>query len=198
MGTMMVSQAMALTPDFHKALSSSTRIFNLLDRKPLMDSTGQSGLRLNSIGGNIELNEAEFSYPLRRQSLVLRRLTLHVEAGQKVALVGASGCGKSTCIQLLQRFYDLKAGEILMEGENVEKLNVALIRSKLGIVSQEPVLFDRTLADNIRYGDNSRNDISMEDVIEAAKKANIHTFISTLPSVSVQSGAERSVLRSFI
>lgn len=115
---------------------------------------------------------------------VLRDLNLSVKAGQTVALVGPSGCGKSTCIQLLQRFYDLESGELLLEGENIEGLNVPNTRSKMGIVSQEPVLFDRTLADNIRYGDNSREDISMEEVIEAAKKANIHNFIKTLPLVS--------------
>jgi ATP-binding cassette subfamily B (MDR/TAP) protein 1 len=102
------------------------------------------------------------------------------KAGQSVALVGQSGCGKSTIIQLIQRFYNLEAGSLEIEGHNIESLNVPYVRSKIGIVSQEPVLFDRSIADNIKYGDNSR-EVSMEEVIEAARKANIHSFVSSLP-----------------
>jgi len=111
---------------------------------------------------------------------VLRDLNLSVEQGKNVALVGTSGCGKSTCIQLLQRFYDLRAGELKMDGTSIDTLSVPWLRSKMSIVSQEPVLFDRSLADNIKYGDNSR-EVSMDEVVEAARKANIHSFISALP-----------------
>ena len=94
--------------------------------------------------------------------------------------VGPSGCGKSTCVQLLQRFYDLSAGVITLENHDLDALNVPWVRSKLSIVSQEPVLFNRSLADNIRYGDNSR-EVSMEEVVAAARKANIHQFVTNLP-----------------
>jgi ABC-type multidrug transport system fused ATPase/permease subunit len=94
--------------------------------------------------------------------------------------VGPSGCGKSTCIQLLQRFYDLNSGVITLENHDLNALSVPWVRSKLSIVSQEPVLFNRSLADNIRYGDNSR-EVSMEEVMAAARKANIHQFITNLP-----------------
>merc|ERR1711997_840798 len=100
--------------------------------------------------------------------------------GQSVALVGPSGCGKSTVIQLIQRFYDLNSGMITLENHDIQALNVPWVRSKLSIVSQEPVLFNRTLAENISYGDNTK-DITMEDIIAAARKANIHQFISNLP-----------------
>ena len=97
-----------------------------------------------------------------------------------MALVGPSGCGKSTVIQLIQRFYDLNSGMITLENHDIQALNVPWVRSKLSIVSQEPVLFNRTLADNISYGDNSK-EVTMEDIIAAARKANIHQFISNLP-----------------
>ena len=98
-----------------------------------------------------------------------------------MALVGQSGCGKSTVIQMIQRFYDLDAGSMNFQGNDVRNLNLPFVRSKLGIVSQEPVLFNKTIAENIRYGDNDR-EISMEEVIEAARRANIHSFVSSLPA----------------
>ena len=98
-----------------------------------------------------------------------------------MALVGESGCGKSTTIQLLQRFYDLDSGKLEVDGHEVASLNLPWYRSRLGIVSQEPVLFDRTIAENIMYGDNNRV-VAMDEVIAAARRANIHTFVSSLPA----------------
>ena len=106
---------------------------------------------------------------------------MRVKPGQKVALVGPSGNGKSTCIQLLQRFYDVQAGQVLLENENIMFHDISSVRSQMGLVSQEPILFDISIGDNIRYGDNSRSDITMEEVVTAAKQANIHTFIESLP-----------------
>jgi len=180
LGTMMVGQATAFAPNYNKAVLAAARVFRLLDRKPLIDSRGQSGLRLNRLAGNVEFKKATFRYPTRPQVRVLRDLDLSVTSGQRIALVGPSGCGKSTCIQLLQRFYDLKNGELTLDGLDIESLNVDHIRGQLGIVSQEPVLFDRTIAENIMYGDNERK-VSMDEVVEAAKMANIHTFIAQLP-----------------
>lgn len=97
-------------------------------------------------------------------------------------MVGPSGCGKSTIIQLLERFYDPKAGLITIDNEDSKSVTLASLRSHLGIVSQEPNLFDRTIGENIAYGDNSRK-ITTEEIIEAAKNANIHNFISSLPLV---------------
>ena len=106
-----------------------------------------------------------------------------IKQGQSVALVGPSGCGKSTVIQLIQRFYDLNSGMVTLENHDIQALNVPWVRSKLSIVSQEPVLFNRSIGENIRYGDNT-TEASMEEVIAAARKANIHTFVSALPQVS--------------
>ena len=176
----MVGYSFAFTADFNKAMSAAARVFQLLDRKPLIDTNSSTGLKLNQVEGNVKLKDAEFSYPTRRDVQVLRRLQLSIRQGESIALVGESGCGKSTVIQLIQRFYDLDQGSLELEGSNIEALNLPYVRSKLGIVSQEPVLFDRTIAENIRYGDNERT-VSMEDVIAAARKANIHEFVAALP-----------------
>lgn len=180
LGTMMVGQASAFAPNYTKAMIAAARVFNLIDRKPLIDSAAGSGLRLNKVEGEIEFRNAVFHYPNRSQVRVLKNLNLAISSGKSVALVGPSGCGKSTCIQLLQRFYDLNDGDITLENHDINALNVPWVRSKLSIVSQEPVLFNRTLAENISYGDNTK-DVTMEEVIAAARKANIHQFITNLP-----------------
>merc|ERR1712179_323928 len=142
------------------------------------------GLKLNSINGKADIVNGKFSYPTRKTTKVLRNLTLAIKQGEEIGLVGQSGCGKSTVIQLIQRFYDLDEGVVDIEGNvgqnnenfNIQAINVPFMRSKIGIVSQEPVLFDRSIADNIKYGDNTR-EVAMEEVIDAAKKSNIHNFV---------------------
>ena len=139
-----------------KAMIAAARVFNLIDRKPSIDTAAGSGLRLNQVEGQIEFRSAEFCYPNRKQVRVLKSLNLAISKGQSVALVGPSGCGKSTCVQLIQRFYDLDNGTLTLEDNDINALNVPWVRSKLSIVSQEPTLFNRTLAENIAYGDNSK------------------------------------------
>jgi len=114
---------------------------------------------------------------------VLKGLDLIVKPGQMVALVGQSGCGKSTCIQLLQRLYDPISGNVTVDRRDITSVSLATLRSQLGVVGQEPVLFDRTIAENIAYGDNGRQ-AAMDEIIEAAKMSNIHTFVASLPLVS--------------
>ena len=124
-----------------------------------------------------------FSYPTRPKALVLRQLRLSVAPGQTLALVGTSGSGKSTIISLIERFYNPQIGSIILDNGNLSDLNIRWLRSQIGLVSQEPVLFNVSIRDNIRYGASFR-EVSEEEVIEAAKIANIHEFIETLPSVS--------------
>ena len=100
-----------------------------------------------------------------------------------MALVGPSGCGKSTIVSLIERFYDPVTGNVTLEGTDLRDLNLSWLRRQIGIVSQEPVLFDATIAENIRYGALYRQ-VTDEEVIKAAKSANIHTFIESLPQVS--------------
>merc|ERR1719195_1319396 len=179
-GAGMVGYSFAFVADFNKAMVAAARVFNLLDRKPLIDANPATGLKLDDVKGNVDLMDAEFSYPTRPNIRILKRLQLSIMSGESIALVGESGCGKSTVIQLIQRLYDLETGDLAIENNNIKALNLPWVRSKLGLVSQEPVLFDRTIADNIKYGDNER-EVSMEEVLEAARKANIHSFVTSLP-----------------
>lgn len=107
---------------------------------------------------------------------------MNVSQGKTIALVGSSGSGKSTIVQLLERFYDPNSGEVTIDKEDIKTLDITNLRSHLSIVSQEPNLFNRTIAENIAYGANDRT-VTMDEIIEAAKFANIHDFISSLPSV---------------
>ncbi len=116
---------------------------------------------------------------------VLKGLSLSVQQGKTLALVGPSGCGKSTVVSLIERFYDpslVESGKVEVDKRDLRSLNIQWLRSKIGLVSQEPVLFDGSIADNIRYGDLSR-EISDEEVEAAARAANIHGFIMSQPKV---------------
>ncbi|NWI68390.1 MDR1 protein, partial [Todus mexicanus] len=134
--------------------------------------------------GNIEFRNIHFVYPTRPEVKVLQGLNLKVNKGQTLALVGSSGCGKSTSIQLLERFYNPLEGQVvkidLTDGFDTRSLHLQWLRSRLGLVSQEPILFDCSIAENIQYGDNSRV-VSQEEIEAAAKAANIHSFIEKLP-----------------
>ena len=123
-----------------------------------------------------------FEYPSRPGVKVLQGMSLTVKPGQTVALVGPSGCGKSTVVSLIERFYDPLSGSLSLDGTELRDLNIGWLRSQVGIVSQEPVLFDTSIAENIRYGANFR-EVSDDEVVEAAKAANIYTFIESLPQV---------------
>lgn len=102
-----------------------------------------------------------------------------------IALVGPSGCGKSTIVQLLERFYDPAEGMVSVDGKDTKGMHLSSLRSHLGIVSQEPNLFSRTIAENIAFGDN-RREVGMDEIIQAAKDANIHNFIVGLPMVNLK------------
>ena len=124
-----------------------------------------------------------FSYPTRPNVSVLKGLNLSVRPGKTLALVGASGCGKTTVTSLLQRFYDPRSGSLTFDGIDIRDLNVPWLRSQIGVVFQEPVLFDGTIMENIQYGANFR-EVAVDEVIQAAIAANIHNFIISLPQVS--------------
>jgi len=111
---------------------------------------------------------------------VLQGLELTVKSGETVALVGNSGCGKSTILHLIQRLYDPSQGKVLLGGTDISQLNVGWLRSHIGVVGQEPVLFGTTIRENIRYG---RKDATQQEIEAAAQEANAHDFISKLPEV---------------
>lgn len=133
------------------------------------------------VDGNIKFNEVAFNYPTRPDVTVLKSLSFDIKSGQKIALVGSSGCGKSTSIGLLERFYNTKGGQVSIDGCDVSAMNVKWLRQQLGLVSQEPVLFARSIRDNVVYGMD--NIVSEEEVHKACQNANIHSFIMGLPKV---------------
>ncbi|CAB3225446.1 unnamed protein product [Arctia plantaginis] len=181
-GAYMLGQTLVYAPSFNNARRSASKILSVVNRVPAVRTEDGVKDKLDwNATGNFSLKGVEFSYPTRKRQKVLRGIDLKMEAGKTVALVGSSGCGKSTILQLIQRFYDPDEGAIELDGVNAKTaLTLPRLRQQLGVVQQEPILFDRTLAENIAYGDNNRK-ISINEIIEAAKAANIHSFITSLP-----------------
>ncbi|KAK6172116.1 hypothetical protein SNE40_018066 [Patella caerulea] len=179
-GAMALGQASSFAPDASKAQLAASHIFFLIDKKPKINSESEGGQKPSKITSQVEFNEVRFRYPTRPDVEVLKGLNIVVNPGETLALVGSSGCGKSTTVQLLERFYDPESGVVKIDNYNIADLNIQWLRGQMGIVSQEPVLFDRSIAENIAYGDNSRV-VPMDEIISAARKANIHTFIAELP-----------------
>ncbi|MBK8444817.1 MAG: ATP-binding cassette domain-containing protein [Sphingobacteriales bacterium] len=130
------------------------------------------------VRGNITYQDVHFHYPSRPDIEVLKGLTLHIQAGEKVALVGKSGAGKSTITQLLQRFYDWQTGSILLDGKDIRNYEMSLYRSNIGVVPQEILLFGGTIRENIAYGNLDADDAA---IMEAARRANALSFIQSFP-----------------
>lgn len=161
-----------------EATVAATRIFEMIDRNPTIDTEDRKGKALSYVRGEIEFKGIYFSYPSRPDTPVLQGLNMRVPAGKTVGLVGSSGSGKSTTIALLQRFYDPIEGEVFLDGYKIRKLQLKWLRSQMGLVNQEPVLFATSIRENILFG---KEGASMDDVISAAKAANAHDFITKLP-----------------
>lgn len=170
-------------PDVAASKLGATQIYRLIDRVSQIDPTNPDGERRDSVEGDVSAEKVYFEYPRRPDVPVLRGLSLNIERGKTLAIVGTSGHGKSTIISLLERFYNIREGKISIDGHDIEQSNVQDLRSHIGIVSQEPELFNRSVFDNIAYGASHEDGtpISMSDVEEAAKLANAHEFITQLP-----------------
>ncbi|KAJ8353931.1 hypothetical protein SKAU_G00214980 [Synaphobranchus kaupii] len=179
-GAMAIGEANSFTPNYSKAKISAAHLFMLINRVPAIDNDSEEGEKPDQFDGNVKFQNVQFHYPSRPDVPVLQGLSMRVKKGQTLALVGSSGCGKSTIVQLLERFYDPIEGAVMLDQHNSKELNIHWLRAQMGIVSQEPVLFDCSLAENIAYGDNSRV-VSQEEITEVAKAANIHSFIESLP-----------------
>ncbi|XP_071688623.1 putative multidrug resistance protein [Rutidosis leptorrhynchoides] len=170
--------ALPNVPFISDAIAATSRMFEMISRIPLIDSEKVKGKTIPSVRGDIEFRRVEFSYPSRPDTLILQGLNLRVKAGQTVGLVGGSGSGKSTIISLLERFYDPNRGDIFLDGHRIKSLQLKWLRSQMGLVNQEPVLFATSIKENILFG---KEGVSTELVELAAKKANAHDFIIKLP-----------------
>ncbi|RLN24346.1 ABC transporter B family member 21-like [Panicum miliaceum] len=183
-----VSQSSTLTSDSFKAKSAASSIFAIVDRKSRIDPSEDAGVTVETLLGNIEFQHVSFKYPTRPDVQIFRDLCLTIHAGkakhnnssvcfQTVALVGESGSGKSTAISLLQRFYDPDVGHILLDGVDIQKFQLRWLRQQMGLVSQEPALFNDTIRANIAYGKDGQ--ATESEIIAAAELANAHKFISS-------------------
>lgn len=170
-------------PNMGKAKKAADNVAQILSVYPKIDTWSNEGKVLDSeqVQGNIEFKNINFHYPTRPNVQVLKGLNLKVGPEQYVALVGESGSGKSTAIQLAERFYDPVSGKVTIDGEDISTLNINTYRKQLALVQQEPVLYSGTLRENILLGSIDDQQASDEDMYEAAKKANIHDFIMSLP-----------------
>ncbi|CAK8697430.1 unnamed protein product [Clavelina lepadiformis] len=179
-GATAVGQASTFVPDYGEAKTAANRVIGIITQEPIIDPYSDEGDRPTHCKGEVTFKTVYFRYPTRPDQPLLRGLNLSIKTGQTVALVGQSGSGKSTIVQLVERFYDVGSGRILVDGVNMKRLNVAWLRQQIGIVSQEPVLFDQTLAENISFGDCGRQ-VTNDEITAAARNANIHDFITSLP-----------------
>ncbi|KAK7204062.1 ABC multidrug transporter Mdr1 [Myxozyma melibiosi] len=176
--------AFSYAAEMGKAKSAAISIKNLFDRKPEIDRWEDAGAEIDSekVQGEIEFKDVHFRYPTRPAVPVLRGLNLKVRKGEYIALVGASGCGKSTTISLIEEFYRPLSGTILFDGKDVNSLNIGSYRSHIALVQQEPVLYAMTIKENILLGSlENAEDVSDERIINACRQCNIHDFISSLP-----------------
>lgn len=160
-----------------KGVGAASRLFELQDREPTISPT--KGNKVISARGPIRFENVCFSYPTRPAVPIFKDLDFEIPQGTNVAIVGPSGGGKSTIGSLLLRFYNPTSGKILIDGQDVSKMNAKSLRRKIGVVSQEPVLFSGTIAENISYGSPQA---SRSQIIAAARKANCQ-FISDFVSI---------------
>ncbi|KAL5839191.1 hypothetical protein ACOSQ3_011895 [Xanthoceras sorbifolium] len=174
-----VSQASSMAPDTNKARDSAASILEILDSKPEIDSSSNEGTTLSNVRGDIELEHISFKYPNRPDVQIFKDLCLSIPSGKTVALVGESGSGKSTVISLLERFYNPDSGRIFLDNVELKKFKLSWLRQQMGLVGQEPILFNETIRMNIAYA--KKGEATEEEIIAATKAANAHSFIAALP-----------------
>jgi len=186
------SSLISIFPQFMEAIGASGRIFELLDRVPAVNYDG-GFIAPNGIEGHIKFQDVHFHYPSRPKIKIMNGLSVDLPPGKTLALVGASGCGKSTFIYLLERFYDCQGGSILVDGMDILKYDPQWLRDQVGLVQQEPVLFAMSIEDNIMYGSKICTHARVE---QAARLANAHDFIQALPQGYDAQCGERGVMLS--
>jgi subfamily B ATP-binding cassette protein MsbA len=160
--------------EVQEGLAGASRVFELLDT-PMEIKEEEGAIPLPPISKGIDFQKITFKYD---EEVVLREISLHVKAGEVIALVGMSGAGKTSLVNLLPRFYDVEKGQILIDGHDIRKVTLKSLRDQIGLVTQQTILFNDTVRNNIAYGNLKCSD---QEVIEAAKAANAHEFIQKLP-----------------
>ncbi|KAL8235104.1 hypothetical protein R6Q59_021204 [Mikania micrantha] len=167
-----------MTPIIDKRRKDLVRVFDIIDRVPKVTHDESTALKPVNAYGTIEFKNVNFCYPTSPEIMVLRDFTVKIDGGHTVGVVGVSGSGKSTLLSLILRFYDPVSGQILLDGKDLKHFNLRWLRSQLGWIQQEPVIFSTTIRENIVY---SRRNASETEIKDAARIANAHHFISSLP-----------------
>jgi len=173
-----LGQAGQIAPDITKARAAATEIFDIIKQPNDINPNINTGVTLDRMHGKLAFKHVQFSYPSRKKALVFKDLNLAIPAGEKVALVGPSGGGKSSVVALCMRFYDISSGSLEVDGVDIKEFDLEWLRSQIGLVAQEPILFSCSIAENILYG---KQEASVEEIEQAAKMANAHSFITKLP-----------------
>lgn len=165
-------------PPMVKSINVQKLLLMVILRKPAINYSG--GEKIEKLKGDIELKNITFFYPTRPTQEIMNNFSISIKSGEKIALVGASGSGKSTTIGILERFYDYKEGEVTIDGIDIRKIDPIWLHQNIGIVTQEPTLFATTIRENILYGIHDPSQIKDEDIERVAKAANAHDFIVKL------------------
>lgn len=173
--TQPIQQVAQVTNMFQLAAASSERVFEFLEEKE-EDQTVEHPVSVEGLHGNVQFENVHFGY--NPEKIIINDFSANVKEGQKIAIVGPTGAGKTTMIKLLMRFYDVNSGSIKIDGHDVRDFNRSELREMFGMVLQDTWLFHGTIMDNIRYG---KLDATEEEVIQAAKAAHVHRFVQTLP-----------------
>jgi subfamily B ATP-binding cassette protein MsbA len=160
--------------ELQEGLAGAARVFDLLDTATEIKED-KGAIQLSSISKGIDFQEVTFRY---EEEVVLKEISLQVKTGEVIALVGMSGAGKTSLVNLLPRFYDVEEGRILIDGHDIRKVTLKSLRDQIGLVTQQTILFNDTIRNNIAYGNLKCSD---QEVVEAAKAANAHHFIERLP-----------------
>jgi len=199
LGGMGIAQCMTGLGNVISSFTAANICHAIINREPIRkkpdDEDDPNGLTSGIDKGRIELKNVKFAYPTRPDNYVFNDFSLTIEPGMTVAFVGHSGCGKSTIVNLLERFYDPEKGEILIDGIPIHNYNVNYLREQLSLVGQEPVLFDMTIRENISLGTTKEN-VTDTDIHNAAKRANAYNFIMEFPDEFNTSTGEKGAQMS--
>ena len=172
--TQPINQLAQVANQLQSTAAAAERVFEFLDEEE-EDQTVVNPVDINSIEGNIEFEHVNFGY--KSNKTIINDFSVNVKKGQKIAIVGPTGAGKTTIVKLLMRFYDVNSGSIKIDGHDIRNFNRSELREAFGMVLQDTWLFNGSIKENIRYG---KLDATDEEVIAAAKSANVHHFIKTL------------------
>ncbi|CDW81593.1 abc transporter family protein [Stylonychia lemnae] len=198
-GAMAAGQAQQFGPDIGKAKAASAKVFGMMDLPSKINAVNQPGSDLIKINpqtfkGEIEFKNVWFRYPTRKNDWILKGLNMKINSKETVALVGESGCGKSTIVSLLLRFYDVNSGLILLDGQDIRKYELKSLRQGMGLVMQEPTLFNYTVLENILYG---QDQASNSDIRAAAEVANALEFIESQELSNALDDSAESLITKF-